>query len=106
MTALTIKSRSTPNSSVLHEQKRKIFLHDLFVLDQRKREEDLLGLFDLAERCSAVERWGEVVVGEVAVLLELTELVGDFHKSGDEVLGVRLRMGTLGCRERDSRWFA
>lgn len=67
---------------VLHEQESKIFLNDLFILDQRKREETLLGTFDLAESRSRIQRLREVVVGEMAVLLELTESSGDFLQFG------------------------
>ena len=70
--------------SVLHEQESKILLDNLFIPDSGKCEENLLGALDLAEGGSRIERLGQVVVGEVAVLLELTESLGDFLQRGDE----------------------
>jgi len=53
----------------------------LFVLDEWECEENLLGTFDLAESGSRIERLRKVVIGEVAVLLQLTEslVVGLFE---------------------------
>lgn len=49
-----------------------------------------------------MERLSEVVVGEVAVLLELTESLGDFLQGGDK-FWVFVREWKLYCRGRDSR---
>ncbi len=74
---LPVKAHEALGGSVLHEQESEIFLYDLFVLDSGKCEENFLGAFDLAEGRPRIERLREVVVGEVAVLLELAETLRD-----------------------------